>query len=153
MVNAKFVPAQDLINELAKYLKENYSDVIKPPEWAAYVKTSPHKERIPDNPDWWYIRCASLLRKLYVHGPVGIERLRTAYGGRKDLGHIREHFRKSGGSVIRKILQQLEAAGLVTKLDKRGRVLTPQGMALLDGLAAKLFRRMVKENLVLKKYI
>lgn len=153
MVNAKFIPSQDLINELAKYLKENYSDVIKPPEWALYVKTSPHKERIPEDPDWWYVRCASLLRKIYINGPVGIERLRTAYGGGKDLGHVREHFRKAGGSIIRKILQQLEEAGLVTKVDRKGRILTPQGMALLDGLAARLFRRMVKEKPELKKYI
>lgn len=153
MVNAKFIPPRILIKELAQYLKENYSDVIKPPEWALYVKTSPHKERVPEDPDWWYVRCASLLRKIYIDGPVGIERLRTAYGGRKDLGHVREHFRKAGGSIIRKALQQLEKAGLVAKMDRRGRVMTPQGRALLDGLAARIFRRLVREKPELIKYV
>ncbi len=152
MVNVKFVPPQALIEEVAKYLKENVEEV-KPPEWAMYVKTGCHKERVPEDPDWWYKRCASLLRKLYLHGPVGVERLRTAYGGRKDLGHRREHFRKAGGAIIRKALQQLEAAGLVTKVEGKGRVLTPEGRSLLDRIAAKIFRTMVKENPELRKYI
>jgi len=152
LVNAKYVPPNRLIEELAKYLKENFEE-IKPPEWATYVKTGVSRERIPDDPDWWYKRCASILRKLYVHGPTGIERLRTTYGGRKDLGLKREHFRKAGGAIIRNALQQLEKAGLVTKVERKGRMLTPQGISLLDGLAARIFRHMTKENEVLKKYV
>ncbi len=152
MVTAKYVPPARLIEELAKYLKENVEEV-KPPEWALYVKTGSHKERVPQDPDWWYKRCASLLRKLYIHGPVGVERLRTAYGGRKDLGLKREHFRKAGGKIIRVALQQLESAGLVTKVNRKGRALTPKGRSLLDKLAYKIFLEMVKENPELKKYL
>ena len=152
MVNVRYVPPQVFIEELARYLKENVKEV-RPPEWANFVKTGSHKERVPDDPDWWYKRCASLLRKLYLHGPVGVERLRTAYGGRKDLGLKREHFRKAGGAIIRKGLQQLEAAGLVKKVDGKGRMLTPKGYSLLDSLAARIFRSMVKERPELKKYV
>ncbi len=152
MVNVRYIPPQVFIEELARYLKENVKEV-RPPEWANFVKTGSHKERVPDDPDWWYKRCASLLRKLYLHGPVGVERLRTAYGGRKDLGLKREHFRKAGGAIIRKGLQQLEAAGLVKKVDGKGRMLTPKGYSLLDSLAARIFRSMAKERPELRKYV
>lgn len=65
----------------------------------------------------------------------------------------REHFRKAGGSAIRKALQQLEAAGLVTKIEGRGRVLTPKGRSLLDRLAYRIFKQIAIEKPELKKYI
>ncbi len=151
MVNAKFVPPQLLIDELARYLKENVEEV-KPPEWAMYVKTGSHKERVPDDPEWWYKRCASLLRKIYIHGPVGIERLRTAYGGRKNMGTVREHFRKAGGAIIRNALQQLEEAGLVEKTP-RGRVLTSKGRSLVDKIASQIFKELAEQRPELKKYV
>jgi len=152
LVNVKYIPPSIFIERLAQYIKENVEEV-RPPEWAYYVKTSSHKVRVPDDPDWWYKRCASILRKIYLNEPVGIERLRTYYGGRKDLGLKREHFRKAGGAIIRKILQQLEKAGLVTKIPHKGRVLTPKGRSLMDRLSAKLFYELVKSNPELKKYL
>jgi len=146
------VPPDRLIRALAVYLKERVGEV-KPPEWAFYAKTGAHAERIPEDPDWWYVRAASIMRKLYIHGPVGIERLRTAYGGRADLGMKRKHFKKAGGSSIRKILQQLESAGLVTKVNRKGRTLTPLGRSLMDRVATKVFRELVKERPELKKYL
>ena len=49
-------------------------------------------------------------------------------------------------SNIRKILQQLEAAGLVEKT-KDGRILTSKGRSLLDKLAAQ-----VRKNLEIKPW-
>ncbi|HDH06813.1 MAG TPA: 30S ribosomal protein S19e [Thermoproteales archaeon] len=152
MVSVYDVPADKFIEYLAKYLKENVPE-ISPPEWAFYTKTGSHAERIPENPDWWYIRAASIMRKLYMRKkPVGVERLRTAYGGRVDLGVARKHVRRGGGSNIRKILQQLEAAGLVKKIPGKGRTLTPLGYSLMDRIATKVFREVVKEIPELKKY-
>ena len=76
------VPADLLIKRVAEKLKS----MVKPPEWAKYVKTGVHKQRAPEQEDWWYIRLASILRRVYIDGPVGIERLRTYYGGRKRRG-------------------------------------------------------------------
>ncbi|OYT54265.1 MAG: 30S ribosomal protein S19e [Desulfurococcales archaeon ex4484_217_2] len=153
MVTAVQVPADRLIAEVARHLKERVPEV-KPPEWAAYVKTGAHKERVPEDPDWWYYRCASILRKLYVRGtPVGIERLRTAYGGRKNYGVAPEHFVKGSGSVIRKALQQLEKAGLVVKVKGKGRTLSPKGRSLLDKMANKIMRELARENKELEKYL
>ncbi|HII79102.1 MAG TPA: 40S ribosomal protein S19, partial [Methanosarcina sp.] len=53
---------------------------------AKNVKTGVHKELPPINDDWWYIRCAAVLRKIYTDGPIGTERLRSVYGGKKDNG-------------------------------------------------------------------
>lgn len=144
------VPADKLIRALARHLKENVKEV-KPPAWAAFVKTGKFKQRPPDDPDWWYTRAASLLRRLYVDGPVGLSKLRTVYGGRHRRGFIREHSAKAGGAIIRKALQQLEQAKLVAH-DKRGRFLTPEGRSLVDRLAHKLFKEAQKEMPELKKY-
>lgn len=46
MTSVKEVPADMLITELARYLKENVPQV-KPPVWAPFVKTGANKERPP----------------------------------------------------------------------------------------------------------
>jgi small subunit ribosomal protein S19e len=66
-----------------------------------------------------------------------VERLRTRYGGVKNRGSRPSEFRKGGGSIIRKILQQAESAGLLEKSKgkKSGRQLTQEGKEFLEGLA------------------
>jgi len=145
------VPPAILIERLAKYLKDNV-DAVRPPEWALYVKTGVHKERPPQNSDWWYIRCASLLRKVYVKGPIGVEHLRAEYGGRKDRGVKPEHTRKGSGAIIRKALQQLEEAGLVETVKGEGRIVTPEGRSLLDSLSTEIKRELEKNIPELRKY-
>jgi len=145
------VPASLLIGKLAAYLKSNV-DGVKPPEWAPFAKTGTHVQRAPDNPDWWYIRSASLLRKVYVKGPIGIEHLKSNYGGRKDRGFMPEHTRKGGGAIVRNALKQLENSGLVTTVKGRGRTVTPEGRKLLDLLSNEIKKEMEKANPELKKY-
>ncbi|MFN3804616.1 MAG: 30S ribosomal protein S19e [Pyrobaculum sp.] len=153
MTSVKDVPADIFIAELAKYIKNNVPQV-KPPVWTPFVKTGANKERPPADPEWWYIRAASLMRKLYIHGAAGVESLRSAYSYRAKIGDKmrRERTRKAGGATIRKLLQQLEQAGFVTKT-KAGRVLTPEGRSLVDRIAAKVARDLVKNRPELVKYI
>ncbi len=127
------VPADQLIPRIAEELKK--AKEVTPPEWAQYVKTGAHKEKPPINEDWWYIRCASILRRLYVKGPSGVARLRTAYGGRKRRGVRPNHFWKGSGNIIRTALQQLEQAGLVEHDKGTGRRLSNKGRSFLDKLA------------------
>lgn len=148
----QYVPADRLIHALAEYLKENIKEV-SPVPWSNYVKTGSHVERVPSQPNFWYIRCASLLRRIYLDGPVGIESLRSAYGGRAKKGMRREHFYKAGASSIRKPLQQLERAGLVTKSGTRGRVLTDKGKSLVDRISYKLLKDLQKDMPALSKYL
>lgn len=124
------VPADSLISEVAKELTENKK--INPPEWVPFVKTGVHKERRPENPEWWYVRCASIFRRVYMDGPVGINSLKTYYGGKKDRGTSPEKFQKGSGSIIRVALKQLEDAGFVAKVGDEGRVVTPVGKSFLD---------------------
>ncbi|MBI3027189.1 30S ribosomal protein S19e [Candidatus Woesearchaeota archaeon] len=134
------VNAQELIVKAAEELKK--IPEIKAPAWATFVKTGMHKERPPVNGDWWYIRTASLLRAVYRLGPVGVSKLRTKYGGRKNRGVKKEHFYKGSGSILRKSLQQLEKAGFVKFAEKgvhKGRVVTPKGRSFLDKIATQMY--------------
>lgn len=145
------VPASKFIEKLARYLKENVEEV-HPPSWAAFAKTGSHVEKQPQDPDWWYTRGASLLRKIYVHGPIGLEKLRSEYGGRKGFNVKPNHAAKAGGSSIRKLLQQLEAAGLIQTVKPTGRRMTPKGRKLLQEVSETLHKELVKTIPELKKY-
>ena len=151
MVTPNDVPASKFIEKLAKYLRENV-DAVTPPAWASITKTGTHVEKQPQKPDWWYTRCASLLRKIYIHGPIGIQKLRADYGGRKNRGVKAEHTTKAGGAIIRKALQQLETAGYVETTKPKGRKVTPAGRKLLKELADDLAKELVKELPALEKY-
>ncbi len=146
MTTAYDVPADVLIERLSRYLKENVPEVQSPP-WAQYVKTGAHVERVPQNPDWWYVRSASILM-----GPIGVSRLRNHYGGRKRNGVKPAHFAKGGGNNIRKILQQLEAAGLAQKEGIRGRTATGKGRSLLDAMSTQIKREIDRENPEIRMY-
>lgn len=130
MTTAYDVPAGKLIDKAAADLQSR----IKSPEWAKFVKTGSHVERPPIQENWFFLRTASVLRRIYTDGPVGVERLRTVYGGRKTRGVRVSHFRKSGGKAIRYALQQLELLEFVKK-SKKGREISPKGRKYLDNLA------------------
>lgn len=130
------VSAADLIAKAAQKLKED--KIITPPEWVPFVKTSHGRERQPTNPDWFYVRAASILRRVAIFGPLGTQKMRVHYGGRKNRGHQPEAQVSAGGNAIRKVLQQLDKAGLtkhVTKEVHKGRVVTPKGQEFLDSIA------------------
>jgi small subunit ribosomal protein S19e len=151
MTTAYDVPADVLINRLSGYMKENIRE-IQPTDWAGFVKTGSHVERVPQNPDWWYVRSASVLRKLYMNGPVGVSRLRKEYGGRKRRGVRPAHFAKAGGNILRSILQQLEQAGLAQKDGTKGRVVSGKGRSLLDAMSTQIKRDLDRENPELQNY-
>ncbi len=130
-----------LIEEVAKELQKEES--MKEPDWAKYVKTGHFKERPPVRKDWWYIRAASVLRKIEMLGPVGVSKLRRKYGGKKNRGHKPEHFYRGSGNILRKILQGLEKAGYVKKARKGvhfGRIITGKGVSLLTKSAQKVIK-------------
>jgi len=136
MVTVYDVPADKLIERTAVKLKE--FDAITPPEWAFYAKTGRHRENSPIQDDWWYLRAASVLRKIYVRGPIGTSRLAAEYGGFADRGSKPNKAVKGSGSIARKCVMQLEASGLVAKKDNRGRMITPKGQSLLDSIAKEV---------------
>ena len=106
------------------------------PEWVEFVKSSTSKQRPIAEPDFWHKRAASILRQIYINKIVGVERLRTRYGGRKARGQRPPEFRKGSGKIIRVILQQAEKAGLMEKVKekKSGRRLTEKGKNFLESV-------------------
>jgi small subunit ribosomal protein S19e len=124
-----------LLAEALKSIKE-----FEQPEWTRFVKNSVHKQMPSIEEGFWHKRAASILRQLYINDVVGVERLRTRYGGRKNRGQRPPEFRKGAGKMIRVILQQAEVAGFVEKVKtpkKSGRKLTEQGKTFLESIGGK----------------
>ncbi len=129
-------------NEYNLKLAEALKNVpeFKEPEWARFVKSSPSKERPIDDDDFWYKRAASILRQVYKRGFLGVNRLKTKYGSKKNRGYAPEKFMKAGGKIIRTILQQADSAGFTeivkpnkgVKSQKPGRRLTQKGREFLE---------------------
>jgi len=150
MVTVYDVPAEELIPKLGARLKKEKKIAI--PEWAAYVKTGIHKEKPPENDNWWFIRAAAVLRKIYIKGPIGSSRLQAEFGGFRDRGSKPNKAAKGSGKIIRTILQQLETAGLVKHEEKSGRIISPQGRSLLDNISKDIFTDQAAKNPELTKY-
>ena len=129
-----------LIRTVAEKLKE-YPE-ITPPPGSEFWKTAFFKELAPlDSENFWYIRCASLLRKVNKKGPIGVNRLRKFYGGRNRRGPGLNHSAKGSGKIVRVALQQLEDAKLITKTEKNGRKLSSEGKSLLERTAYSILRK------------
>lgn len=129
------VPAEALIEAVAAELE----DRIEQPEWVEFTKSGADRELPPQQEDFWFVRTASLLRKVAMRGPIGVERLATEYGGSKK-GTTRyrvsgNHHAGGSRNLIRTALQQLEDEGLVTTAKGEGRKLTDEGRSFVDSVA------------------
>jgi small subunit ribosomal protein S19e len=147
MVTLYDVPAAELLDELADRLEER----IEAPDWMGYTKTGESKELPPQQDDFWYRRAASLLRKVAMDGPVGVDRLSTEYGGRKQ-GSTRYRVAAEGSTtgskkIIRVCLQQLEEEDLVETASGEGRRITAEGRSFLDEAAADVFETLDRPDL------
>ena len=133
------IEPKTLIHTIADKLKD-YPE-IKPPEGSEFWKTAFFKELAPlDHENFWFVRCASLLRKVKKFGPIGVNRLRKKYGGRNKRGPGLNHSAKGSGKIIRVALQQLEEAKLLEKTERNGRKLSPEGLSLLERTAYSILR-------------
>jgi small subunit ribosomal protein S19e len=132
---------EDLIAAVAVKLKKHPG--VEPPKDAQFWKTAWFKEMPPTQPDFWYIRAASILRKLY-RGTIGVNRLKKEYGGRTPAREHLQHTAWGAGAIIRRILQQLEKSGLVVNVEKKGRMLTKAGRSILDKTATELIKEAKK---------
>ncbi len=138
MTNVYEMNAQEFNLKLAEALKG--VPEFKEPEWAQFVKSGPAKERPIEDPDFWHKRSASILRQIYKRGVLGVSKLKTKYGSKKDRGMKPEEFRKASGKIIRIILQQSDAAGFTeiekamvgVKSKRPGRKLTKKGIEFLE---------------------
>jgi small subunit ribosomal protein S19e len=144
------VPIKELINEVSKKLKQDKTITI--PKENIYSRTGVHKENPPENSDWWHNRCASILRKIYINNGIGVEHLREEYGGRRDRGSKPNKARKGSGTIVRRAVQQLEAAGYIKKVKGKGRILTPKGQSFMNNTAYEVLKQVEVAYPELKKY-
>jgi small subunit ribosomal protein S19e len=151
MTHPTDVPPSALLPRLATELKNQ--KLVQPPVWASFVKTGVHKQRAPSQADWWYLRSASVLRKIHLHGTSGVARLASDYGGKRDRGSSPYHARSGSRAVLREIVQQLEKAGLVQAYKNRGRRLSAEGQKLLDLTAREVLKGLAEKNPELAKYL
>jgi small subunit ribosomal protein S19e len=144
------VPGDELISKLTEILK---TEEIPAPSWTMFVKTGAHADKPPQKPDWWYTRCASILRKIYLHGPLSVNDLRTMYGdGKRNMYYGARHHKDASGAVIRNAIHGLEKLGYLEKVEKKGSVLTRQGMQKLDKLSTEILNELIKITPKLKIY-
>ena len=144
------VPADELISKLTEALKSEEIDI---PTWAVFVKTGAHAAKPPQKPDWWYTRCASILRKIYLHGPLSVNDLRTMYGdGKRNMYYGARHHKDASGAIIRNAIHGLEKLGYLEKVEKKGSVLTRQGMQKLDKISTEILHELIKTTPKLKIY-
>ncbi|XP_026477987.1 40S ribosomal protein S19a-like [Ctenocephalides felis] len=135
-VTLKDVEQDKVVKAIAVFLKK--SGKLKVPEHMDLVKTAIFKELAPYDPDWFYVRCAALVRHIYIRSPIGVGSVAKVFGGRKRNGVSPSHFHKSSGGIARKALQALESLKLVEKHPDGGRKLTVQGRRDLDRIAAQV---------------
>jgi small subunit ribosomal protein S19e len=135
MGNVKSIEAGNYNKMLAEALK-NEKWFIRP-DWVNFVKSSANRSRPIDDDNFWQKRAASILRQVYINKIVGVQRLRTRYGGIKDRGQKPKRFMRGGDKIIRTILKQGEDAGLLEKGagTKKGRHLTKKGRDYLEKVA------------------
>ncbi|CAL9097030.1 unnamed protein product [Musa acuminata var. zebrina] len=108
------------------------------PEWTDIVKTGRFKELALYDPHWYYIRAASMARKIYLRQGIGAGGFQKIYGGCKRNGSCPPHFRKSSGAIACHILQQLERMNIIEIDSKGGRRITSQGQRDLDQVVGRV---------------
>merc|ERR1711910_287406 len=131
----KDVDPQVFVRAFAAHLKKSK---LKVPEFVTIVKTSKAHELGPTDPDWFYVRAASVARHVYLRPNVGVGAVRKIYGGAKRNGTRPSHFCLSSSNVSRKVLQSLEGIKMVTKDVNGGRSIAPTGRRDMDRVAGQL---------------
>lgn len=151
MVHSTDVPPAVYLPKLADELRSR--NAVTPPAWAPFAKTGVHKQKAPVQLDWWYLRSASVLRKIGLKGPIGVEHLADEYGGKRDRGSAPYHARTGSRSIAREIVQQLQGSGLVRADKNRGRRLTAEGQKLIDTVARDVLKGLAEKQPELAKYL
>ncbi|SPP82769.1 Hypothetical predicted protein [Drosophila guanche] len=98
----KEVDQHVLTKVLSDFLKK--SGKITVPEQADYIKTAKFKETAPTDRDWFYTRCASIMRHLYFRSPAGVAAFTKVYSGRKRNGVLPAKYCRSSDGCIRMVI-------------------------------------------------
>merc|ERR1711943_162844 len=140
-VTVKDVPADAFIKAAAEFLKRQPKFDV--PKYHDIVKTGVIKEFAPYDEDWFYVRSASVLRKIYLRKGTGVGALKKWYGGSNGThrGTRKAHFATASGAIIRKAMLELEKLEMMEKTGDGGREITSKGRAEMDRIAGNITLR------------
>eukprot|EP01012_Entosiphon_sulcatum_P047468 TRINITY_DN644_c0_g1_i1.p2 TRINITY_DN644_c0_g1~~TRINITY_DN644_c0_g1_i1.p2 ORF type:complete len:149 (-),score=21.45 TRINITY_DN644_c0_g1_i1:51-497(-) len=124
------------IHKLAQHFKTQGK--VEVPKTIDFLKTAPSKEASPEDPDWWYLRVASIARRLYLNPKRGVHRLRWDYGSKARRGSRPNIFELASPGPIRNAIQQLEKLGLAEAHPAGGKQLSAAGRRELDQVARQI---------------
>jgi len=127
------VPGYKWIRAMAAQFKREGKLLV--PSCSEYVKTSHGRERAPQNDDWYYIRCAAVLRHIYLRPGNGYGGLSKAFGNKKNRGSKPERTIRAATGPLHWACKSLEGLGLIGKGQKSGRVVTRDGRTRCDTVA------------------
>ncbi|KAJ6248186.1 40S ribosomal protein S19 [Anaeramoeba flamelloides] len=137
-VSVKDVESSKFIKAYAEHLKRG--DKFKEPSWVDIVKTGFTKELSPYDRDWYYIRAASILRRLYIRPFTGVGGFKKIYSKKNKIRVKPSHYNKGSGKIPRSILHQFEKIGIVKKTKKGTRKVTSLGRKEMDAIALKIHK-------------
>ena len=125
------VDSQKLTTAIAAHLKQEGK--LNVPAWVGDVKTSSYKVYVPDNEDWFYVRAASIMRRLCKRR-AGVGAMSKIYGGKTRKMVKPAISRRASKNPNRKALQALETLGWL-KMGSKGRVPTAEGINAVLNIA------------------
>ena len=115
-VTVRDVAADKFIAAYADVLKNNDKFVV--PKWVDLVKTGVNKELCPYDPDWYYIRAAAIVRKIYLREGTGVGSLKRRFGGNYRRGAAPDKHQDGAGGLIRTILLNLDKLNITEATGK-----------------------------------
>ncbi|KAJ9107457.1 hypothetical protein QFC21_000910 [Naganishia friedmannii] len=136
--------AEAFITAYAGHLKR--SGKLEIPNWVDTVKTGSFKELAPYDPDWYYVRAASIARHIYLRKHVGIGALAKLYGGKNRRGNRPSHHKDASTGVQRAVVQSLEKIGVLEQAPDGGRRISVDGQRDLDRIATSTLETQQEES-------
>lgn len=137
-ITVRDISAEKFISAYAEVLKNNDKFVV--PKWADLVKTGVHKELAPYDPDWYFIRAAAIVRKVYLRQGTGVGALSKRFGGNYRRGAAPERHQDAARGLIRTILINLDDLKITESASKGGRKISRVGQQALDLVAGQVAR-------------
>lgn len=129
------VKPRDFIDALSDYLIS--SNKVKLPENYDILKTGYGREHAPEDRNWYYIRLASIVRKIILKGRVSHGKLAADYGNRKDRGVRPSKKTGAGKYLIDTALKNLESMGWIN-WSQGNDILTSSAKEILSEIIEKV---------------
>ena len=127
------VPANKWIKTMAQHLKQSGKCFV--PNCTELMKPSHANQLAPSNEDWYFYRCAAVLRRVYNRPGVGYTSLAKSFSMKKNNGSRPEKTIYAARGLLHWVCRSLEGVNLIAKGKQSGRVITKEGKRKADAIA------------------